>query len=54
MEDVVMSDAEFRAFLDLMMCSNPWPVRADTLDHGPVTDKLNHTLMNDLANSESK
>ncbi len=31
-----MTDAQFRAFLDLMMCSDPWPVEPDdmgTHDH---------------------
>ena len=49
-----MSDAEFRAFLDLMMCCDPWPVKADTLDHGFVVDELNHNLMLGLADYESK
>jgi hypothetical protein len=25
-----MNDMEFRAFLDLMMCSDPWPVAIDS------------------------
>jgi len=25
-----MNDMEYRAFLDLMMCSDPWPVNANS------------------------
>lgn len=38
-----MNDKEFRAFLDLMMCSDPWP-----------GDAHNHTIMLSLANKEAK
>jgi len=24
-----MNDFEYRAFLDLLMCSDPWPIRGD-------------------------
>ena len=40
----MMDDKTFRAFLDLMMCSDPWPVK---------DDGSSHTLMNDLALDES-
>ena len=28
-----MNDTEYRAFLDLMMCSDPWPIDDDGIDH---------------------
>lgn len=39
-----MNDMEYRAFLDLMMCSDPWPV-----DDG-VSGLATHSLMLDVAN----
>lgn len=41
-----MSDEEFRAFLDLMMCSDPWPV-----DPGGIE---NQSIMLALAEKEAK
>lgn len=39
-----MNDIEYRVFLDLMMCSDPWPV-----DDGVGMLNTN-SLMNDVAN----
>ena len=43
------TEDRFRAFLDLLMCSDPWPVR----DSGSV-DEANHAAMIELANAEAK
>ena len=40
-----MTDKELRAFLDLMMCSDPWPI---TWDEGTSED-----AMKELANRDS-
>ena len=34
-----MTDKEFRCFLDLMMCSDPWPT--DITDQGVMIDYAN-------------
>lgn len=39
-----MNDKEFRAFMDLLMCSDPWP----------VDDKDNQAIMISLADKEAK
>lgn len=39
-----MNDSEFRAFLDLLMCSDPWPV---LLDSGQI-------ILENFANQEAK
>lgn len=41
-----MSDQQFRAFLDLLMCSDPWPVAGDDGEHC-------HEILTDLADDES-
>ena len=40
-----MSDEQYRALLDLMMCSDPWPVTGD--------DTENQVLVTELANTEA-
>lgn len=42
-----MNKNQFRAFLDLMMCSDPWPI------DGEEGEKA-HKLLIDLANEESQ
>lgn len=39
-----MNDKEFRAFMDLLMCSDPWP----------VDDKNNQAIIEALADKEAK
>lgn len=40
--EISMNDAELKVFLELLMCSDPWP-----LEHG-------HELMRDFADNESR
>ena len=40
-----MNDKQFRAFLDLLMCSDPWPVLEDFTE--------TQTLVKQFANKES-
>ena len=38
-----MNDGQYRAFLDLMMCSDPWPL-----------DDAAHRILDDLADNEAQ
>ena len=38
-----MNDIEFRCFLDLLMCSDPWP----------INDEISQNVMMNLADQES-
>ena len=56
-----MDNFQFRAFLDLLMCSDPWPVSqlkpggGRVLKNGKrVVDEGNHKTMTDLADEEAK
>lgn len=40
-----MNDREYRALLDLLVCSDPWPVEDD--------DGRSHELLNAFANKEA-
>jgi len=41
-----MTDKEFRAFLDLMMFSDPWPVADDGKSHRILTEWANREANN--------
>lgn len=41
-----MSAAEFRAFLDLFMCSDPWPIAGDDGERA-------HQILENFANNQT-
>lgn len=41
-----MTDIEYRAFLDLFMCSDPWPISGDD-------GQFAHSTLENLANNEA-
>lgn len=46
-----MTDEEFRALLDLWMCSDPWPVM---MRHSDEIDMNNQQIIEEFLNKESK
>lgn len=42
-----MTDREFRAFLDLLMCSDPWPITGEDGEHA-------NEILLELADSEAQ
>ena len=45
-----MEDIEFRSFIDLLMCSDPWPLSWDDLYSGRNTQEI----LNDFADREAR
>lgn len=48
-----MSDEEFRALLDLWMCSDPWPVTDISAHEVRVCSDKNHALVTGLLDREA-